>query len=147
MNPQEQSPFMKLPGEVRNKIYETLFVGKTVHVDTSPAEQQSDEVETENGAIPLYYDVVVPKFRGRLCSETPSRHDRFLNLTGPAREQRFDTTADTSSTPSISVRAAHTLDNAICNGVKCTHGQQTVVQSLQILRTCKKINSEAALLP
>jgi hypothetical protein len=46
MNSQKGSAFMNLPAEIRNKIYEYLFVGKTVHVDTSPAHPQSYEVET-----------------------------------------------------------------------------------------------------
>ena len=141
MNAQNESALMKLPGEVRNKVYENLFVGKTVHLDTSPAHPQSYEVETENGTIGLYYNLVVPKLRGRLCEETPSRHDRFLGLIGPARSQRFDTTADGP----IPAELAHTIDHAVCTGVNCTN--PTTVLSLQLLRACKKIHSEAALIP
>jgi hypothetical protein len=137
---------MKLPAEIRNKIYEYVFVGKTVHVDTTPAYPQSDEVETENGTVDLYWDVVVPKLRGRLCEETPSRHDRFINLIGPARSQIFDTSAD-GLTPAqlVHPHLFHTLDNAVCTGVSCT--SPTTVLTLQLLRTCKKIHSEVALMP
>jgi len=147
MNPQNESALMRLPGEARNKVYEYLFVGKTVHIDTAPAHPQPYEVETENGALPLYFDLVVPKLRGRLCEETPSRHDRFLNLIGPARSQRFDASADDPiAAPRSHPNLAHTLDHAICNGLNCTNNPIPVL-SLQLLRACKKIHSEAALLP
>jgi hypothetical protein len=157
MNLQKGSAFMNLPGESRNKIYEYLFAGKTVHVDTSPAHLQSYEVETENGAIPLYYSLVVPKLRGKLCGETSSRHNRFLTLADPSRAQKHPSYAEGTAAfelPSTS----RTLDNAICNGVKCTNNAATTnnnnydhttttVLSLQLLRVCKKIHSEAAKIP
>jgi hypothetical protein len=146
MNPQNESAFTRIPGEIRNKIYEILFVGKTVHVDTAPAHPQSHEIETENGTVGLYWDLVVPKLRGRLCEETPSRHDRFLNLIGPARSQIFDTSAD-GLMPAQLVHPYlfSTLDTAVCTGVTCTNA--TTGLTLQLLRTCKKIHSEVALMP
>jgi hypothetical protein len=152
MNPQEGSAFMRLPGETRNKIYEYLFAGKTVHVDTSPAHPQSYGVETENGALPLYYSLVVPKLRGRLCGETSSRHNRFLTLAGPARAQKHPSFAEGTAAFELPY-TGRTLDNAICDGVKCTNNatnnnhDQTTVLSLQLLRVCKEIHSEAAKIP
>jgi hypothetical protein len=147
MNPQKGSAFMNLPAEIRNKIYEYIFVGKTVHVDTSPTHPQSYEVETENGAIPLYWNLVVPKLRGRLCEETPSRHNRFLTLAGPARAQQHPSFVEGTAAFELP-STGHTLDHAICSGVNCTGNHNTpTVLSLQLLRVCKKIHSEAALIP
>ena len=144
MNPQDESRLMKLPGEVRNRIYAHLVAGKAIHVETIPSQRQSADVDTEHGAIPLYSGLVVPKLRGRLCKsseEDPSFHDRFLDLVGPAHAER----SDTSANPTVPASPPQDLDVAICSSRNCT--EDSNVLSLQLLGVCKKIHSEAALMP
>lgn len=133
---------MKLSGEIRNKIYAYLFADKAVHVETIPGQRQSDDVAT-------HFGLVAPKVRGRLCQYHPSSHDCFLNMVGPASQEWDTSSVDDPKLPAHLApdfdREWCTDDRSICCGEWFT--DNSTVLSLQLLRTCKKIHSEAALIP
>ena len=158
----ERSPFLRLPAEIRNRIYELALCGRVVHISVRDCSRDSvgamsyqkyyggDEERPSDQYLKLTHVLCLLPFDAEdKAYELSEQHDYGTDMTPRTYSGRhgrcYSTLADLKK---ISLRSqVHSW--LIDPGKQCStcSGFQHSWFNLALLRVCRQINKETALLP